>query len=208
MILVKFFLHISDEEQLKRFKAREKDPLKSWKLTDEDWRNRARRRDYEAAIEEMVERTSTTTRPGPRRGREQALRAGEGDRDRVTRSRRDLALCGAPCAPASARGSSARLGLRLLLVLVRTLVAQARAGELGLRDRAARASRMMNQPITPKPMISAPPMMNRTLRPVSPSSLVGASTVGGGRRLGRRERAERRPTAHPPERRGRGRAEW
>ncbi len=44
MILVKFWLHISDEEQLKRFKAREKDPLKAWKLTPDDWRNREKRR--------------------------------------------------------------------------------------------------------------------------------------------------------------------
>jgi polyphosphate kinase 2 (PPK2 family) len=63
MILVKFFLHISDEEQLKRFKAREKDPLKSWKLADEDWRNRGRRAEYEAAIEDMVEQTSTAWAP-------------------------------------------------------------------------------------------------------------------------------------------------
>jgi AMP-polyphosphate phosphotransferase len=63
MILVKCFLHVSDEEQLKRFKAREKDPLKSWKLTDEDWRNRGKRADYEAAIEDMVQRTSTDWAP-------------------------------------------------------------------------------------------------------------------------------------------------
>jgi polyphosphate kinase 2 (PPK2 family) len=63
MILVKFWMHVSDEEQLKRFKAREKDPLKSWKLTDEDWRNRSKRREYEAAIEDMVERTSTKYAP-------------------------------------------------------------------------------------------------------------------------------------------------
>jgi polyphosphate kinase 2 (PPK2 family) len=63
MILVKLFLHVSDAEQLKRFKAREKNPLKSWKLTDEDWRNREKRPQYEAAIEEMVERTSTDYAP-------------------------------------------------------------------------------------------------------------------------------------------------
>ena len=40
MILVKFWLDVSPEEQLKRFEARAKDPLKRWKLTDEDWRNR------------------------------------------------------------------------------------------------------------------------------------------------------------------------
>jgi polyphosphate kinase 2 (PPK2 family) len=63
MILVKFWMHISEDEQLKRFKAREKDPLKAWKLTDEDWRNRSKRREYETAIDEMVARTSTKHAP-------------------------------------------------------------------------------------------------------------------------------------------------
>jgi polyphosphate kinase 2 (PPK2 family) len=63
MILVKFFLHVSDEEQLKRFKAREKNPLKAWKLTDEDWRNRGKRGEYEEAVDEMVRRTSTDRAP-------------------------------------------------------------------------------------------------------------------------------------------------
>jgi AMP-polyphosphate phosphotransferase len=57
MILIKFWMHISDEEQLRRFRSRETDPLRSWKLTDEDWRNRQKRADYEAAVEEMLERT-------------------------------------------------------------------------------------------------------------------------------------------------------
>lgn len=56
-IVVKFWLHISPEEQLKRFEARAEDPLKSWKLTDEDWRNREKRPRYEAAVEEMLEET-------------------------------------------------------------------------------------------------------------------------------------------------------
>jgi polyphosphate kinase 2 (PPK2 family) len=56
-ILIKFWLQISDAEQLHRFRRREKDPLRRWKLTDEDWRNRERRADYERAIEEMLERT-------------------------------------------------------------------------------------------------------------------------------------------------------
>ena len=63
MILVKFFMHISEEEQLKRFEKREKDPLKSWKLTEEDWRNRKKRKAYEAAVEEMLERTGTDWAP-------------------------------------------------------------------------------------------------------------------------------------------------
>ena len=62
-ILVKLFLHISDEEQLDRFEKRERDPLKAWKLTDEDWRNRKRRPDYEEAVEDMLERTSTPAAP-------------------------------------------------------------------------------------------------------------------------------------------------
>lgn len=62
-VLIKFWLHLSDAEQLKRFESREKDPLRAWKLTDEDWRNRGRRSKYEAAIEEMIERTSTDYAP-------------------------------------------------------------------------------------------------------------------------------------------------
>ena len=57
MILIKFWLHISDAEQLRRFKSREKDPLKRWKLTEEDWRNREKRHAYERAVEDMLERT-------------------------------------------------------------------------------------------------------------------------------------------------------
>jgi len=61
MVLVKFWLHVSPEEQLRRFESRRADPLRSWKLTDEDWRNRKRRAAYEAAVEEMLARTD---RPG------------------------------------------------------------------------------------------------------------------------------------------------
>jgi AMP-polyphosphate phosphotransferase len=57
MIMVKFWLHISSDEQLKRFKRRESDPLKRWKISEEDWRNRGRREDYEDAVEAMLERT-------------------------------------------------------------------------------------------------------------------------------------------------------
>jgi polyphosphate kinase 2 (PPK2 family) len=57
MIIVKFWMHISSAEQLKRFKRRAKDPLRTWKLTDEDWRNRKRRRAYARAVEDMLERT-------------------------------------------------------------------------------------------------------------------------------------------------------
>jgi AMP-polyphosphate phosphotransferase len=56
-IIVKLWLHTSSEEQLKRFEARAGDPLKSWKLTDEDWRNREKRPQYIEAVEEMLKRT-------------------------------------------------------------------------------------------------------------------------------------------------------
>ena len=63
VILVKFFIHISETEQLHRFEARKGDPYKGWKLTDEDWRNRKKWPQYEAAIEEMLLKTSTLTAP-------------------------------------------------------------------------------------------------------------------------------------------------
>jgi polyphosphate kinase 2 (PPK2 family) len=63
MVLIKFWLHISHEEQRERFERRARDPLKTWKLTGEDWRNRERRPEYAAAVEEMVERTSTDAAP-------------------------------------------------------------------------------------------------------------------------------------------------
>jgi polyphosphate kinase 2 (PPK2 family) len=55
--LVKFWLQISDKEQLKRFNDRASDPLKQWKLTDEDWRNREKRPAYVKAINDMLEWT-------------------------------------------------------------------------------------------------------------------------------------------------------
>ena len=63
MILIKLWMHISDEEQLQRFRRREKDPLKSWKLTDDDWRNREKRSAYEAAVEDMIARTDQPGAP-------------------------------------------------------------------------------------------------------------------------------------------------
>jgi len=63
MILVKFWLHLSPKEQLKRFEAREHNPMKSWKLTEEDWRNREKRPAYEEAVEEMLARTDHEAGP-------------------------------------------------------------------------------------------------------------------------------------------------
>jgi polyphosphate kinase 2 (PPK2 family) len=62
-VLVKFWFHVSPEEQLHRFEKRQKDPLKSWKITDEDWRNREKRPLYEEAIEDMLERTEHRQAP-------------------------------------------------------------------------------------------------------------------------------------------------
>jgi len=57
VIIVKFWLQISAEEQLRRFQNRQKDPVRHWKLTDEDWRNRDKIEQYDDAIEEMFART-------------------------------------------------------------------------------------------------------------------------------------------------------
>ncbi len=61
--IVKFWVHISKEEQLRRFKEREKVAYKQHKLTEEDWRNRERWDEYTAAINDMVARTSTDYAP-------------------------------------------------------------------------------------------------------------------------------------------------
>jgi polyphosphate kinase 2 (PPK2 family) len=63
MVIQKFWLHISPEEQLRRFRDRERDPFRAHKMTEEDWRNRARWKEYAAAVEEMLEKTSTASAP-------------------------------------------------------------------------------------------------------------------------------------------------
>ncbi len=62
-ILVKFWLHISPEEQLRRFEERRRIHYKAWKLTEDDWRNREKWRLYEDAVEEMLMKTSTRACP-------------------------------------------------------------------------------------------------------------------------------------------------
>ena len=62
-IIFKFWLQISKEEQLKRFQLRDSDPLKQYKITEEDWRNRAKWDDYEKAVDEMIGKTSTNYAP-------------------------------------------------------------------------------------------------------------------------------------------------
>ncbi|MBK1665851.1 polyphosphate kinase [Rhodospirillum rubrum] len=63
MVVCKFWLHITPEEQFARFQAREAIAFKRWKLTAEDWRNREKWAIYEEAVNEMVEQTSTSLLP-------------------------------------------------------------------------------------------------------------------------------------------------
>ncbi len=63
ILLVKFWIHISKAEQLKRFRDRSRTSYKRWKITDEDWRNRKRWDEYTVAVNDMVARTSTKIAP-------------------------------------------------------------------------------------------------------------------------------------------------
>lgn len=62
-ILIKFWLHIDLDEQLRRFKERQETPEKQWKITDEDWRNREKWDQYETAVNDMIRLTSTEYAP-------------------------------------------------------------------------------------------------------------------------------------------------
>jgi polyphosphate kinase 2 (PPK2 family) len=63
ILLLKYWVHITKDEQLDRFNAREQTPHKRWKLTEEDWRNREKWDEYEWAVNDIVEHTSTFTSP-------------------------------------------------------------------------------------------------------------------------------------------------
>ncbi len=63
IVLVKYWIHITRDEQLRRFRARARSAYKRWKLTDEDWRNRKQWAAYESAVNDMIERTSTSQAP-------------------------------------------------------------------------------------------------------------------------------------------------
>jgi AMP-polyphosphate phosphotransferase len=63
ILVVKFWLHVSKDEQLRRFRDRTRTSYKKWKIGDEDWRNRARWTDYTIAVNDMVARTSTRIAP-------------------------------------------------------------------------------------------------------------------------------------------------
>ena len=62
-VLIKFWLQIDKDEQLRRFEARKADPHKKWKITDEDWRNRDKWGEYQEAVRDMLIQTSTETAP-------------------------------------------------------------------------------------------------------------------------------------------------
>jgi len=62
-VICKFWLQITKQEQLRRFKSREIDPYRSYKLTEEDWRNRAKWDEYTQAVEDMLLHTSTPYAP-------------------------------------------------------------------------------------------------------------------------------------------------
>lgn len=62
-VIVKFWLQIDRQEQLRRFQDRQETPSKQWKITPDDWRNREKWKQYEQCVVEMLERTSTTCAP-------------------------------------------------------------------------------------------------------------------------------------------------
>ena len=62
-VVLKFWMQIDKDEQERRFKERQQNPEKQWKITEEDWRNREKWDLYEAAVNEMLLRTSTENAP-------------------------------------------------------------------------------------------------------------------------------------------------
>ena len=62
-MIIKFWVQIDKDTQLARFTDRQNNPEKQWKITDEDWRNRDKRPQYAAAVDDMFRLTSTTYAP-------------------------------------------------------------------------------------------------------------------------------------------------
>jgi len=62
-VIIKLFLQVTKDEQLNRFKMREADPYKHWKISDEDWRNRRHWKEHNEAAEDMFQKTSTDDAP-------------------------------------------------------------------------------------------------------------------------------------------------
>ena len=63
VIVLKFWMQIDKDEQERRFRERQENPEKQWKITEEDWRNREKWDQYEVAVNEMLIRTSTANAP-------------------------------------------------------------------------------------------------------------------------------------------------
>jgi AMP-polyphosphate phosphotransferase len=112
--LVKLFLHITPDEQLRRFKNRLANPLKRWKLSYEDFRNRGRWKEYETAIEDMMEKTS------PRRAPWHLIPANDKPYGRLAALRiiadrlsKDVSLEPRPLDPKIIDAAESLLGLRL-----------------------------------------------------------------------------------------------
>ncbi len=63
IVVAKFWIHISKEEQLRRFELRKETPYKAFKLTEEDWRNREKWDEYQAAVDDMLVKTSPLNAP-------------------------------------------------------------------------------------------------------------------------------------------------
>ena len=62
-VILKFWVQIDKNTQLERFTERQNTPAKQWKITDEDWRNREKWDEYEVAVDEMLQKTSTSFAP-------------------------------------------------------------------------------------------------------------------------------------------------
>ena len=185
----------------------ERDPLKSWKLTDEDWRNRKKRKHYTAAIEDMLDRTDTAWAPwhlvegdseevgareGPRDGDaalEAAMRAG------IDPPRRESSVSGAPCARPSAPSSSGGRAARAARAYgARPASALRRRIRRGGRPAACCGHRARSTSRSPMKTITKPPAIRYSVnRPTSLAEHVRGVVLRRGRgvRRGGRQRAER-----------------
>ncbi len=62
-VVIKFWIHIDQDNQVARFTDRQNTPEKQWKITDEDWRNREKWPQHESTVDEMLQKTSTENTP-------------------------------------------------------------------------------------------------------------------------------------------------
>ena len=166
MIVIKLWMHMSHEEQLRRFERRRDDPLKSWKLTDEDWRNREKRGEYDEAVSDMLRLTDGPLAPwdvisseNKRNGRVEVIETV------IRRMEEGMARWGIQVPLARRRGGEdrARPGLRRRGVPIRGRrrgprgLRSARGGPVGraVRRAAGRAARGMS-PAPARPGITIP----------------------------------------------------